>query len=96
MYAYCEEVGNVRKLDILMFNLIQKITHNTLVAYMCTCAILSLLRLEITLQELLLQSNKQSFKIVPRGGTSAEGTGGSIHTSRHSVLLEVVDLSRCG
>ena len=41
------------------------------------------------------ENEKQSFKIVPRGGISAEGTGGSIHTSRHSVLLEVVDLSRC-
>jgi len=41
------------------------------------------------------ENKKQSFKIVPRGGTSAEGTGGSIHTSRHSVLPEVVDLSRC-
>ena len=39
----------VRKLDILMFDLIQKNTHNIVVAYMCTCAILSLLRLEINI-----------------------------------------------
>jgi len=39
----------VRNLDILMFDLIQKITHNKVVAYMCTCAILSLLRLEINI-----------------------------------------------
>ena len=32
-----------------MFDLIQKITHNIVVAYMCTCAILSLLRLEINI-----------------------------------------------
>jgi len=30
-----------------MFDLIQKNAHNTVVAYMCTCAILSLLRLVI-------------------------------------------------
>jgi len=41
------------------------------------------------------ENEKQSFKIVSRGGTSDEDTDGSIHTSRHSVLLEVVDLSRC-
>ena len=41
------------------------------------------------------ENEKQLFKIVPRGGTSTEGTGGSIYTSQHSVLLEVVDLSRC-
>jgi len=39
----------VRKLDILMFDLIQKTTHNIVVAYMFTCAILSLLRLEINI-----------------------------------------------
>jgi len=84
-----------------MFDLIQKITHNTLVAYMCTCVILSLLRLEIKHCKNYcnysrhIENNKQSFKIVPKGGTSAEGTGGSIRTSRYSVLLEVVDLSRC-
>ena len=39
----------VRNLDILMFDLIQKITHNKVVAYMCTCSILSLLRLEINI-----------------------------------------------
>ena len=37
----------------------------------------------------------QLFRIVPRGGTSAEGTGGSTCTSRHSALLEVADHSRC-
>jgi len=30
-----------------------------------------------------------------RGGTSAEGTGGSIRTSRHSALLKVAEHSRC-
>ena len=39
----------VRNLDILMFDLIQKITHNIVVAYMCTCVILSLLRLQINI-----------------------------------------------
>jgi len=39
----------VRNLDILMFDLIQKITHKKVVAYMCTCAILSLHRLEINI-----------------------------------------------
>ena len=29
------------------------------------------------------------------GGSHAEGIGGSIRTSRHSALLEVVDHSRC-
>ena len=33
-----------------MFDLIQKITHNIMVAYMCTCAILSLLRIEINIE----------------------------------------------
>jgi len=37
----------VRNLDILMFDLIQKIIHNKVVAYMCTYAISSLLRLVI-------------------------------------------------
>ena len=37
----------------------------------------------------------QSFRIVPRGETSAEGTGGSIRTSQHSTLLEVAGHSRC-
>jgi len=32
-----------------MFDLIQKFTHNIVVAYICTCAILSLLRLEINI-----------------------------------------------
>jgi len=32
-----------------MFDLIQKITHNTMMAYMCMCVILSLLRLEINI-----------------------------------------------
>ena len=41
------------------------------------------------------ENEKQLFKIVPRGGTSAEGTGSSIRTSRHSALLEVADHSRC-
>ena len=40
---------HVRNLDILMFDSIQKITHNKLVAYMCTGAILSLLGLEINI-----------------------------------------------
>ena len=42
-------MAGVRNLDILMFDLIQKITHNIMVAYMYTCAILSLLRLEINI-----------------------------------------------
>jgi hypothetical protein len=36
----------------------------------------------------------QPFRIVPRGRTSAEGTDGSIRTSRHSALLEVADHSQ--
>jgi len=45
----------VRKLDILMFDLIQKITHNSnsVVTYMYTCAILSLLRLEINITNII-------------------------------------------
>jgi len=39
------------------------------------------------------ENNKQSFKIVPRGETSAEGTCGSIRTSRHSALHEVAPQS---
>ena len=59
LYFILHSVGNksfyiidcfvVRNLDILMFDLIQKITYNIMVAYMCTCAILSLLRLEINI-----------------------------------------------
>jgi hypothetical protein len=41
------------------------------------------------------ENKSQSIRIVPRGGTSAEGTGGSIRTSRHSALREVADHSRC-
>ena len=41
------------------------------------------------------ENKRQSIRIVPRGGTSAEGTGGSIRTSRHSALREVADHSRC-
>ena len=39
-------VESVRKLDILMLDLIQKITHKSVVTYICMYAILSLLRLE--------------------------------------------------
>ena len=42
-------VESVRNLDILMFDLIQKNTHKKVVIYMCTCVILSLLRLEINI-----------------------------------------------
>ena len=64
---------------------------------MCTCAILSILRLEINIAKTTthMENKRQSIKIVPRGGTSAEGTGGSIRISRHSALLAVVDHSRC-
>ena len=41
------------------------------------------------------ENKRQSIRIVPRGGTSAEGTGGSIRTSRYSALREVADHSRC-
>ena len=41
------------------------------------------------------ENKRQSIRIVTRGGTSAEGTGGSIHTSWHSVLREVADHNRC-
>ena len=41
------------------------------------------------------ENKRKSFRIVPRGGTGAEGTGGSIRTSRHSALLEVADHNRC-
>jgi len=82
-----------------MFNLIQKITHNIVVTYMCTCAILSLIRdkhcKSYCKNSRHTENEKQSFKIVSRGGTNAEGTGGSIRTSRHSALREVADHSRC-
>jgi len=41
------------------------------------------------------KNEKHSFKVVPRGGTSAEGTGGSIRTSRYSALRKVADHRRC-
>ena len=49
MWNEVNSMFSVRNLDILMFDLIQKITHNIMVAYMCTCASLSLLRLEINI-----------------------------------------------
>ena len=41
-----------------------------------------------------MYSNHKDYN-VPGGGSHAEGIGGSIRTSRHSALLEVVDHSRC-
>jgi len=81
-----------------MFNLIQKIIISKVVANMCMCVILPLLRLVINIANIIvdiLKIRKKYIRDVPVGGTSAEDTGGSIRTSRHSVLLEVVDHSRC-
>ena len=42
-----------------------------------------------------IELNKFKNRIIPSGGTHAQGTGGSTCTSRHSALLDVVDHSRC-
>jgi len=58
---------------------------------MCTCAILSLLRLEINIANItadILKIKDNRLGLYPEERPA-------IHTSRHSVLLEVVDLSRC-
>jgi len=67
-------VYTVRNLDILMFDLIQKITHNIVVAYMCTCAILSLLRLEINIARTtattadILKTKSNRLRLYPEEG----------------------------
>ena len=59
---------SVRNLNILMFGLIQKNTNNKVVAYTCTCAILSLLRLVINIA---IAVDILKIRIIPRGRTSA-------------------------
>jgi len=81
-----------------MFNLIHKIIISKVVANMCTCAILSLLKRVINIANNDCRYTKnytKHIRDVPRGGTSAKATDGSIRTSRYNVLLEVVGHSWC-
>ena len=70
----CSHGACVRKLDILMFDLIQKITYNTVVAYICTCVILSLLRLEINIAKTtattadILKMKNNRLRLYPEEG----------------------------
>jgi len=56
-----------------MFDLIQKITNNNVVAYMCTCAILSLLILEINIADTtatttnILKKKNNRLRLYPEG-----------------------------
>jgi len=64
----------VKNLDILMFDLIQKITHKIVVAYICTCAILSLLKLEINIANTtatttdILKTKNNRLRLYPEEG----------------------------
>jgi len=65
--------GDVRNLDILTFDLIQKITHNKVVVYMCTCTILSLLGLEINIANTNVDILEIKFKFNLLGLYPEEG-----------------------
>ena len=64
---------------------------------MCTCAILSLLRLEINIANTtadILKMKDNQLGLYPKEGPVPKAPTAPF-TLRHGVLLEVVDLSRC-
>ena len=72
-----------------MFDLIQKITHNIVVAYMCTYAILSLLRLEINIVNStvdILKINDNRLGLYPQEGPV---------TKAPAAPFALVDIVRC-
>ena len=84
-----------------MVSLIQKYNISRFVtAYMCMCISLTnatACKHDIQIDTVRTQNAVGNYKDknVPSGGSHAESIGGSIRTSRHSALLEVVDHSRC-
>ena len=65
---------------------------------MCTCELLvaTIMNILIMFKSTKTLLNIESkIRSISSRGTHAQGTGGSIHTSRHRVLLEIVDHSRC-
>jgi hypothetical protein len=85
-----------------MFNLIQINSSKFVTTNMCTCELLVATMMNILI---MFKSTKtllnietvrlEKIKSIPSEGTHAQGTGGSIHMSRHRVLLEIADHSRC-
>ena len=65
---------------------------------MCTCELLvaTMMNILIMFKSTKTLLNIESVRLeVPSGGTHAQGTGGSMHTSGHSALLDVADHNRC-
>ena len=90
---------SVSNLGIFMFNLIQKNSSKFVTINMCTCELLVATMMNILIlfksTKNLTEYRNRKIRILANGGTHAQGIGGSIHTSRHRVLLEIADHSRC-
>ena len=66
---------------------------------MCTCELLvaTMMNILILFKSIknLTEYRNSKIRSIPSGGTHVQGTGGFNHTSRHRVLLEVANHSRC-
>ena len=83
-----EHVITVRNLGIFILNLIQKIHSKLVTTCLCTCVILLLaLVADMNMNDIriiaekIFEFNKFMNRIISSGGTYAQGTGGSTHTS---------------